>query len=569
MIFKATEKKDGNIGLGGNFAKIKSFFSRQNALSGSDTAAIIAYNNEFTRLSERISQSGISVSNFTIAQKAANTTMANASEQAKNLVTRANGNIVALNSMTKSSKAAALGMNALATAGNMLIMWGISEAISLLYKLSQTSSQVAEKAHELGGSFQTTKSTIEEYKATISSLHNTINDSSSSIEDVTNARKNLLSIQDELIEKFGTEKASIELITDAINGQEEALYKLSQREWQKTKNGFNEGGWTNNVANFFAGYENNVDRMLNEYGDYKATIDLSVANISLSPEKAEELKQTFENNGMKITYGKKGTATNIPYVELSGTATEVYEKLLKIQEIFSKDNPLSTENFRNHLTELTNSAHTMSNQYKDIYDNYILYEEILKNDGYRESFNNISNAYSKYQNAVVSGNKEEIEQATEEYFNIITSSTDKALKNKNTEVSTYFESMYPELQTLVKQWDFKTKILPEFNTDVLYGKTERDVLEMLQTEGTQKGKDIFNSLLQKASDYEMIMGNESEKTQELLNFLVQWGVLQEDISKKENKRLSFPEAWAPSTPQKTAPSKPSKTTSSPSPRPGS
>ena len=308
MIFKATEKKDGNIGLGGNFAKIKNFFSRQNALSDSDTAAIIAYNNEFTRLSERISQSGISVSNFPLAPKAANTTMANASEQAKNLVTRANGNIVALNSMTKSSKAAALGMNALATAGNMLIMWGISEAISLLYKLSQTSSQVAEKAHELGGSFQTTKSTIEEYKATISSLHNTINDSSSSIEDVTNARKNLLSIQDELIEKFGTEKASIELITDAINGQEEALYKLSQREWQKTKNGFNEGGWTNNVANFFAGYENNVDRMLNEYGDYKATIDLSVANISLSPEKAEELKQTFENNGMKITYPELFTA---------------------------------------------------------------------------------------------------------------------------------------------------------------------------------------------------------------------------------------------------------------------
>lgn len=542
-ILKTTTNKSGESDFTINFSKIKDFFSRQNVLSDSDTAAITAYNNEFTRLSERISQSGISVSNYTIAQKAANTTMANASEQAKNLVTRANGNIVALNSMTKSSKAAALGMNALATAGNMLIMWGISEAISSLYKLSQTSSQVAEKAHELGSSFQTTKSTIEEYKATISSLHNTINDSSSSIEDVTNARKNLLSIQDELIEKFGTEKASIELITDAINGQEEAFNKLSQREWQKIKNGFNEGGWTNNVSNFFSGYENNVDRMLNEYGDYKATIDLSVATVSLSPEKAEELKQTFENNGMQITYGKKGIATNIPYVELSGTATEVHEKLLRIQEMFSKDNPLSTGDFRNHLTELANSANTMSNQYKEMYDNYILYEVILKNDGYRESFNNISNAYSKYQNAVASGNKEEIEQATEAYYNTITSSTDKALKNKNTEVSNYFESMHPELQLLVKQWDFKTKILPEFNTNVLHGKTERDLLKMLQTEGTQRGEDIFDSLLQKASDYEIIMGNESEKTQALLDLLVQWGVLQEDISKIKNEYLSFPDAW--------------------------
>lgn len=46
---------------------------------------------------------------------------------------------------------------------------------------------------------------IDSYKTKIESLRETMSDSSSSIEDVTNARQELLSIQDEIIAKYGAE----------------------------------------------------------------------------------------------------------------------------------------------------------------------------------------------------------------------------------------------------------------------------------------------------------------------------------------------------------------------------
>lgn len=58
--------------------------------------------------------------------------MDNTSKEAQNVVAAANGNKVALDGLTKSSKAAELGMKALAMAGNMLLMWGVGEVISLV-----------------------------------------------------------------------------------------------------------------------------------------------------------------------------------------------------------------------------------------------------------------------------------------------------------------------------------------------------------------------------------------------------------------------------------------------------
>ena len=170
----------------------------------------------------------------------------------------------AIKAQTLSAKAGKVALQALATAGNMIAMWAISEAISGLYKLLQVSKDVAESAKELGESFSSTKSDIDDYKSKISELYNTINDSNSSIEDVTNARQTLMSVQDELIDKFGTEKETIELITSAINNQSEALDILTEKQWQVAKNDFNNGGFWNDVGNWASGYEDNIDRMVSE-----------------------------------------------------------------------------------------------------------------------------------------------------------------------------------------------------------------------------------------------------------------------------------------------------------------
>lgn len=59
-------------------------------------------------------------------------TMQDASDKAKDLVAQANGNTVALSNLTRTSKAATIGMKALATAANMLATMAIARGIELV-----------------------------------------------------------------------------------------------------------------------------------------------------------------------------------------------------------------------------------------------------------------------------------------------------------------------------------------------------------------------------------------------------------------------------------------------------
>ena len=53
-----------------------------------------------------------------------------------------------------------------------------------------------------------------------------------------------------------------------------------------------------------------------------------------------------------------------------------------------------------------------------------------------------------------------------------------------------FESMYPELQSIVDTWNFKAKIIPELdiNTDDLKGLKQSDILNALTTDGIQDAR---------------------------------------------------------------------------------
>lgn len=413
------------------------------------------------------------------------------------------------------------------------IATAVSIATMVFSGFSHKLDEVREKAKEVSNTFSSAKSDIDSYKSKVEELQAVLNDSGSSISDVTEARKSLMLIQDELIEKFGSEKSAIDLITDAVNGQSDAFDKLSQKQWQEAKNEFNDGGFANNAANFVQGYSDNIDRMLSEYGDYKVKLDLSVATTGLNQEEIEEFKKLFEDNGMEITYGTKGTDSNNPFVELSGNASEMHEKLLELQEMFSDANPLSTNNFRNYLTEQANAAKEVSESYKEMYESYILYEEVSKKAAYKSAFNDINGAYRKYQDAAVLGDEQEVAKAAEDYAKIIMDASAKALESGDAGVADYFKSMYPELKSMVEQWEFKTNIIPDFDISGLQGKTENDVLGMLQTEGSQEGEAVFNSIIDKAKEYGIITGDNADGIQEILDLLVEWDILQRDISETE------------------------------------
>lgn len=95
--------------------------------------------------------------------------------------------------------------------------------ITGVIELATYSDKLADSAQSLGNDFKDSENDISDYKDRIQELNDKINDSSTPYADVIQARKDLMTIQNEMIEKYGDEKGAIEDITNAVKGQADAF----------------------------------------------------------------------------------------------------------------------------------------------------------------------------------------------------------------------------------------------------------------------------------------------------------------------------------------------------------
>lgn len=392
----------------------------------------------------------------------------------------------------KGLRTAILGVVA-ANAELIAVTAGFTALITVLYKTAKATEEVRQKAQELGSEFKDSKYNIESYKKQIEELYKTINDSGSSIEDVTNARKTLMSVQDELIDKFGTEKSVINDVTEAINGQTDALDRLTRSKWQEVKNDFNDGDFWNDIANFFQDTDN-IERMLKEYG--KKTISFKWADYVDINKLTDEMVAELENIGIDIrvsTDNLQGVRdfdsltesisdTKGASLTITGNAEEIYNQILALQNLIGNDD--SFDKLYNKLESTANSYKDLTDKYKDFYDQYILYEKVLTDDSeYADVFKNITSAYEEYSNAFTSGDPDKIKEATKQYANIVSNAMATALANGDEDVATYFENMYPTLKSIVSGWEFNVAF--DANTDDLQTKVQSVLDELKDENGRQ------------------------------------------------------------------------------------
>lgn len=116
---------------------------------------------------------------------------------------------------TMAYKAASIAKKIFATLGNIATMWALSMAINVVTdtigELVHSKENLRQSANDLGSELSNNSSDIEGYKKKIEEPKSILNNSSSSFNEVSQARIGLMAIQDELIEKFGTEKGGIEV----------------------------------------------------------------------------------------------------------------------------------------------------------------------------------------------------------------------------------------------------------------------------------------------------------------------------------------------------------------------
>ena len=379
------------------------------------------------------------------------------------------------------SKVAAVGLNIFKTALNMGIMLGVSELITGVIELATYSDKLADSAQSLGNDFKDSENDISNYKDRIQELNDKINDSSTPYADVIQARKDLMTIQNEMIEKYGDEKGAIEDITNAIKGQADAFNNLNMTQYNKMVNDFNKtGGIVGKIQNAYAG--SNFEQMKKNEKSYSDKIDMSYNS---------DLDNYIKSLGAKQVISDRGS-----YFELNGTLEEVYEKMKSIQEVA---NQLGEDKYANRLSDQINDAQELTDKYKDMYDAYVLYEQVLKDTDYSSSYQQAMSDYQNYQKQATENglDSEEAKKASEQYAQNMSEAIQKALENGDDEVANYFESLYPDLQSIVETWKFKAKITPEWDdgsTNDNYDKeTDKEMKEALGVFNNAEEIKSFNS----------------------------------------------------------------------------
>lgn len=368
-----------------------------------------------------------------------------------------------------------------AAVGSMAITFAISEVISIISELITSSDRLAEKAQDLGAEFKNTETDISNYKDKIQELNDKINDSSTPYDEVVQARQDLMKIQNEMIKKYGDEEGAIKSITNAVKGQADAFNELNTQQYNKMINDFNKNEKIGDkIKSAFKG--SNFEQMKKNEKSYSDKIDMSYNS---------ELDNYIKSLGAKQVISDRGS-----YFELNGALEEVYEKMQSIQEVA---NQLGEDKYANRLSDQINDAQELTDKYKDMYDAYVLYEQVLKDTDYSSAYQKAMSDYQNYQKQATENglDSEEAKKASEQYAQNMSEAIQKALENGDEEVANYFESLYPDLQSIVETWKFKAKITPEWDdgskNNKYDKKTDKEMKEALGAFNNAEEIKNFNS----------------------------------------------------------------------------
>lgn len=444
---------------------------------------------------------------------------------------------------TASTKALGVAMNVFANVGFMLAITAISKVVSELAQAQENAVQTAKEATE---AYNDEISSIDDYKTRLSELHEELNSGNLSYEETKTKRTELMSIQDELIEKFGTEKGAIESVTEAINGQVDALDTLNEKSYRDWVAKADEQTFWNQLL---PGGKSGLDQAI-DYMETDQTVSFyDMQNANLSEELQAIQKEIDETIKSKYNLDKTFAMFNV-----TGTPEEIKSQLEAIRQDYldlSKDafleNGISSEMWEEYRKEAIDSLNEIINKFDDglkkhqeTYQTYI--EGMIKYDSeYSDEYATILQKRAELESAQNSGNKEAIQKARQEFMDAINKGISESGSNEN--IKKYFESLYPELQSEFSSWNFEIALSANTDglADVANGIGEQytavDLLDMVNTEGIQEGEESFNTLIDKAYEYGVITDKSAQEVQKLIDLLVALGYVQGNVQSSTSSEL--------------------------------
>ena len=455
-----------------------------------------------------------------------------------------------LKGVATSSKLAAVGMKALSIAGNMLtglaISFLLNGIITLFDNIVNGADNAKESSAQFTSSFSDSIDKLDEENKSVNELVNRYVTLVATTDDLSTVKDDLNTIQDNLIDKYGNEAKSLDLLNGKMSENikkikewkkekaESELYqesditdpddedrKLSIAEayalaQKKLKEGSSFGSNGGRVGQayvpdtLFGKYNSNADinkvgsRDYGDWGDYK--------------EVAEILKK-YNNVGMS------GYDDDTLY--FAGTMQERIDTMQKVyDELSEKWANISKDDNRNKwLTDLQKEIATTTEEYDKLsiaVDKYNEIQKTLENyntsEEFSKAFDEAQKATESYSHAVANKNIDDVDRL----YDLIQKYKDKLINLANGDedlidyVNTFFETLPAKLTTGtfdISEW---TDDIDEVQNKA---KSLKDTLTSLQ-DGSISDSDLVE-LFKSYPDLAKFSGNTEKLTEEVKKLIKQ------------------------------------------------
>lgn len=365
--------------------------------------------------------------------------------------------------------------------------------------------EMTKNAKEAGAEFDNTASSIDSYKSKISELKESLDSGTLSESEAYDARKNLISIQDELVEKFGSEVNGLDLVNGSLKTQIGLLDELS-----KTKARV----WLNDPDNAKAIKQAQTQMSVN--GIYNTDSSKYDLRASTSGEYGQEWKQIQD---LAKKYGLNLSSATDKYgnisfgIHLTADATSAEKTYSDFINDVSK-NTLISDSLKDQLNsavgDLTEKASGIISENSDLAEQAAK-AQIQLNDTWSKTYSDLTEAQGTYNDAVAKNDDKAIAAALKK----VKAAQDEFANTDidNSFVQQYMQEQADQLNNATKQsfaqqalnegfsqaaqtYKECSKNLADLNDEYKqYGNisnTNRDVLKW-NTENLKKYKDVIAS----------------------------------------------------------------------------
>ena len=291
-----------------------------------------------------------------------------------------------------------------ATLASMGITWLTGEALSLVVtginNLVHAAENAREKSTELTKAWQEDNSSIDDSITKYKELHSKLSDTSLSTEEVKQAKESLVSVQKDLIDKYGEEVKGIDLVNGKYSKQLGLLDQLSKK---KAGDYVAKNYKDIQADQKYLSEKVNLNKSLGFKGSQARPDDYSNAGFDL-----KKYLDRYDKISAKVVNpdGQYGMTGDVNLVT-NGTRQEVYNQLSKLSGDLLDD-------FGNSNKDVNRFRTTISGILKDSFDEDKINDaknnvkkyaqaQILSNDNTRKLYSEATDAVEKYTNALSSG----------------------------------------------------------------------------------------------------------------------------------------------------------------------